>query len=325
MPRSRHTFARTQDVLKTLAEAGHIGVRFVDFTGGEPLLHPELAEMLAFAKQIGLQTSVTTNGELYPQRAAELQGLVDYLHFSLDSSEAAQHDRIRRRGGLFQRVLQSIDIAGKLGEQPDLLFTGTPDNFYEIEILAPFAKELRLILIINPLFPHLQNQSLDSSYLRILSRYRFHPYVYINTAFDLLRSRGGNSVGNSRCRVVDSTLVVGPDHDLLLPCFHFARAKIPLRNTLKEALESKVFQHFRKLQGNLGICQGCQINCYFDPSFLYRIDEYFFRSLFAKAWYVWNKKVRRPIEQRVKAIRRESAEQVLENVKRRFVALQATM
>ncbi len=38
------------------------GVRRVTFCGGEPTLHPRLADLLAHARALGLQTSIVTNG-----------------------------------------------------------------------------------------------------------------------------------------------------------------------------------------------------------------------------------------------------------------------
>ena len=60
--------AQLQDVKNNLSALKKLGVRFVDFTGGEPLLHRQLPEMLDYGKGLGLRTSITTNGILYPQR-----------------------------------------------------------------------------------------------------------------------------------------------------------------------------------------------------------------------------------------------------------------
>ena len=76
-------FANPDNVFKNLADAKKLGVKFVDFTGGEPLLHPQLDLLLATAKKVGLRTSVTTNCLLYPQYAERIAGKIDFLHFLL--------------------------------------------------------------------------------------------------------------------------------------------------------------------------------------------------------------------------------------------------
>jgi Fe-coproporphyrin III synthase len=49
------------------------GMRFVHFTGGEPLVHRDLTAMVAHAAQIGMIPTLVTNGALLtPQRIAAL-------------------------------------------------------------------------------------------------------------------------------------------------------------------------------------------------------------------------------------------------------------
>ncbi len=72
------------DVAQNLPLLKKIGVKFIDFTGGEPLLHPALLEMLRRAKRYRFYTSVTTNCLLYPERAKELNRLIDLLHHRAD-------------------------------------------------------------------------------------------------------------------------------------------------------------------------------------------------------------------------------------------------
>ncbi|MBC7448812.1 MAG: radical SAM protein, partial [Hymenobacteraceae bacterium] len=49
---------------RNLRDARRLGVRVADFTGGEPLLHRELADLLRAARAEGMLTTVTTNAML---------------------------------------------------------------------------------------------------------------------------------------------------------------------------------------------------------------------------------------------------------------------
>ena len=69
---------------------------------------------------LGFITTVTTNSLLYPKKAKPLAGLIDMLHFSLDSFDQEQHDTMRGVA-CYESVLSSIDIALELGERPDIL------------------------------------------------------------------------------------------------------------------------------------------------------------------------------------------------------------
>jgi MoaA/NifB/PqqE/SkfB family radical SAM enzyme len=280
------------DVTKNLTQIKKIGVRFIDFTGGEPLLHPQLPEMLALAKRAGLRTSVTTNCLLYPSRADELRGLIDLLHFSLDSMNPEMHDALRG-GRTFDAVIESIDIAKQLGETPDLLFTVTPENVDAIDALSAFACKQRLMLIVNPIFNYGNQPILTSDILNILDHYRFKPYVYINAAQHELMRAGGNDPQRPRCYAVSSSVVISPDNHLLLPCFHLAIKRIPIQGDLANVMVSDEYQRQQRLEGRHEFCAGCTINCYFDPSFLYRLDRYFFLSLLSKMKYGYDKYIRR--------------------------------
>ncbi len=302
LPQHQHHFADVADVAKNLQSAHELGVRFVDFTGGEPLLHNDLPHFLLKAKQLGFRTSITTNCILYPKQANALKGNIDYLHFSLDALHASSHDNLR---GLptFDRVMESLDVARQMGETPDMLFTVTPQTARHIKPLALFAQRLRLMLIVNPVFAYGEMEKAEPAFLKTLDAYRATPYVYVNTAFHKLRRSGGNQISAPRCRVVDSTIVISPDNQQILPCYHFRHGAVDIgaidaKNPLLALRQTGVWKEFRNHQGRCAECQGCHVNCYFDPSFFYQLDVYFWSSLLAKARYWWNKNLRKRIEQK---------------------------
>jgi hypothetical protein len=53
--------------------------------------------------------------------------------------------------------------------------------------------------------------------------------------------------------------------------------------------KSRIFRRALQKQGKYKFCRGCSINCYFDPSFLYKPDGLLIRSLIAKAKYAYDK------------------------------------
>jgi MoaA/NifB/PqqE/SkfB family radical SAM enzyme len=271
-----------------LHQAKQLGVRFVDFTGGEPLLHPYLPEMLTAAKEVGLKTTLTTNALLYPQRAHELAGLVDFMHFSIDAAEADLHNRLRGADA-FAAVLNSLDLARSMGEKPDMTFTVTGENLLQLAALSDIAEALSLILVVNPVFGH--EHQLSPAALDFIERFCQHPYVYINRAFHRLRRQGGNQTAHPRCRVMDAVLVILPDDRLATPCFHFSQDIRPISH-LADMRQEAWFKNMQKQQGRFADCQGCDLNCYFDPSFMYGADYYFFQSVQAKARYAWFKYVK---------------------------------
>ncbi|MBN1350700.1 radical SAM protein [candidate division KSB1 bacterium] len=295
----KNASANIDTVLRNLTELKSLGIRFIDFTGGEPLLYPELPRVLRHARKLKMLTSVTTNCLLYPQRAEQIKKLVSFLHFSLDSMIPAQHDELRGVPA-FDSVMKSIDIAKALGEKPDLLFTVTEYNYSAAEALVRFSQQQRLILILNPVFKHLSQKSLSQQVLDFLNQFKNEPYIYMNRAFHHFRRHGGNQIERPRCKAVSSTIVISPENDLLLPCFHFACEKIPVKTSISAVRSSAKFMQIQKMQGRYSFCSGCSINCYFEPSFTVSFNFYTWLSLYSKARYIIDKYVRAKLENLLK-------------------------
>ncbi|HPU84720.1 MAG TPA: radical SAM protein [Candidatus Latescibacteria bacterium] len=271
-----------------LTAARKLGTRFVDFTGGEPLLYHDLPRALRLAKVLGFRTSVTTNCLRYPARAKDLAGQVDLLHFSLDAAEKDTHDRIR---GVpcFDRVMESLDVARALGEHPDILFTATEETFEQIAPLAAIAQAYNTMLIVNPEFPWAGNKGVGERELAYLERFARERNVYVNRAFHRLIRAGGNQRAHPVCHAVEAVIVISPDDHLLLPCFHRQRERIPINGQLEKVRAGSLVKAYKREDGRHVYCQGCTINCYMDPSFQYACNTYLFLSLAAKAKYVWSK------------------------------------
>ncbi|MBN1130404.1 MAG: radical SAM protein [Chitinispirillaceae bacterium] len=292
--------AMADQVAVNLVAARNAGCRFVDFTGGEPLLHDDLPELLRHARRTGYITSVTTNCLLFPDRASELAGLIDLLHFSIDADTPELHDAIRGRVS-YQSVVTSIDCALKNDMVPDLLFTYTEKNIDAFEGIYRLARQKRLIVILDPVFDITGKDPLDPAVHLKAEALSRRPGVYLNRAHLTLRSQGGNQTLSPLCRAVDSTIVILPDNTLALPCFHHRIDQVPLTNGLEAVLSGPVCAEAVKMQGQYQFCENCHINCYFDPSYGYMRNRMFLHSMAAKMKYAWYKYVRyhRPVPRRL--------------------------
>ena len=279
------------DAARNLDDLRRLGVRIIDYTGGEPLLHPQIGALLKLAKDRGFLTTVTTNGLLYPKRAAALRGLVDLLHFSIDSPVPHEHDA-SRGVACFDKLMESVEVALELGERPDLLFTVTNENVRHLEtIYETISRPNGLILIVNPLFEYntlggpLADEVLDQ-----MASFAKRPYVYLNPSFLSLRRRGGNDPSDPDCKAVSTTVVISPFDEIVLPCYHAGLEKLPIEGRLYDLWNGERVAHHRKMEGRLDVCRGCTINCYFEPSFAVSPGSvYFWESLPSKVRYSWTK------------------------------------
>lgn len=100
-------------VLRRLARAGGL---YLVFTGGEPLLRPDLAELCRFAKKLRFDVRVFTSGQgLTPELAGELAAAgVSAVELSFYGRPAA-HDAVTGSGGSFRRTLAAARLLRAAG------------------------------------------------------------------------------------------------------------------------------------------------------------------------------------------------------------------
>jgi MoaA/NifB/PqqE/SkfB family radical SAM enzyme len=131
--------------------AGFDQVRSVDLTGGgEPLLNPNLAEMVAMASQAGCQVGFSTNGFHLDQALAFelLEAGLDWISFSVDAATAKTYQQIRR-GSEFGQVLHNMQAFHHLaqsrpGKPPQimLVFVVMQANFHELPAMIDMARQV---------------------------------------------------------------------------------------------------------------------------------------------------------------------------------------
>lgn len=283
-------YVTLEQVQVNLLALKELGVRVIDFTGGEPLLHREIGALLQAAKQLGFITTLTTNTLLYPKWAERIHGLVDMLHFSLDSVDAAKHNA-SRKVDCFEHLQRSIEIAQSLGERPDILFTVTDENVAEIpDLYAEYVVQKGLHVILNPMFEYnTVGKNLQAATLKAVRKWANQPGIYLNEAFLRLREAGGNSVASPICKAGSTTIVINPQNELVLPCYHLGLQTHPIAGNLVALWRSEAVQNEIKQEGRLPGCEGCVVNCYMEPSMAVETGAYFWVSAASTIKYALEK------------------------------------
>lgn len=273
-------YVTLENAVRNLRDLRRLGVRVVDFTGGEPLLHRGLPELLKTAKSFGIITTVTTNTLLYPKMAEKLKGLVDMLHFSLDAPDEDTHNK-SRGVELFGHFLESLEIASRLGERPDILYTVFSHNIDSLgEVYEKFCRPYGNMLILNPVFEYNEvGSTLSEQDLDKLETWGRKKGIYLNRGFIRLRRNGGNDPEKPVCRAGSTTVVISPENKLVLPCYHLGLREIPVEDNLFELWNSPEVQEQIRMEGRHEKCRGCTINCYMQPSFATGLSRYWLDAL----------------------------------------------
>lgn len=134
----------TEPWKRFIEELSRMNVFTLTFLGGEPLLRPDILELIALGAQKGMRTMITTNGYIVDRAVAEdlkKAGLVE-VQISLDGARAATHDEFRQLPGLYDRTIEAAHHC--LNEKLDvvLLTTIVKKNLREITDVMELTVEL---------------------------------------------------------------------------------------------------------------------------------------------------------------------------------------
>jgi len=135
-------------VVSVAHAAAALGVRSLKFTGGEPLLRPGLAALIAQMPQ-DLDISLTTNGIFLAEQAGPLaEAGLDRVNVSLNSRRPEVYRAITGgKEGDREKVLAGIDAAKAAGLAPiKLNVVVLKENEAEISDLIDFCRKKGLIL-----------------------------------------------------------------------------------------------------------------------------------------------------------------------------------
>lgn len=124
--------------------AGEGEFRTLVFTGGEPLVRPDIFELLAHAQKAGLKNILATNGILIDDEMAfklKEHGVVCNA-ISIDAADATVHDRIRNLPGAFDLAMRAVEATRKAGILLQINTTAMEYNFSHLPKLISFADSL---------------------------------------------------------------------------------------------------------------------------------------------------------------------------------------
>lgn len=132
---------------RAIAEARPLGLRGVKLTGGEPLLHPRIGEVLDVVEREGLTLNVETNGTLLtPELARRLGDMKEprppHVSVSLDGAVAETHDAVRGVEGAFDGATRAVRSLVEAGVRTQVIFTLMRANEPQLEDVMALVKGL---------------------------------------------------------------------------------------------------------------------------------------------------------------------------------------
>lgn len=133
----------TSEALRLLDDLAGVGVRIVIFSGGEPLLRSDLFDLMARARDLGIEPMLSSNGVLLDGVSARklANAGTRYVGVSLDGL-AAQNDDYRGLQGAFASAVQGLRNAMEAGLRVGIRLTLTRESENQLEPLLAFADRL---------------------------------------------------------------------------------------------------------------------------------------------------------------------------------------
>ena len=128
---------------KILRVAKQAGIRCVRFTGGEPLVHRAIVELVDLVSSYGIRSSIITNGALLSRKLPRLvEAGLDHVVVSIDGAHANTHDRIRDVPGLFEAAMDGLRNALASHVRCRVNTVCGPNNFREMPDLQDLLTDL---------------------------------------------------------------------------------------------------------------------------------------------------------------------------------------
>ena len=134
----------TQEAKRVIDVLDRAGVVSIAWSGGEPLVRPDIFELSKYAADKGIYVAMATNGTLITEEVADKLRAsgVKFLQISLDGADAKTHDEFRGVPGAWSRAVRGIKIAVKKGFFVNVSTTVTRYNLKEIPRLIEFCDSL---------------------------------------------------------------------------------------------------------------------------------------------------------------------------------------
>jgi len=289
----------TQEGKALIDEIVKAGFKIMIFSGGEPLLRPDIFELVDYATAKGLRPVFGTNGSLITPQTAEKLKVAGALGMgiSLDSINPAKHDRFRATPGAWESAVTGMRNCRAAGLPFQIHTTVMDWNYDEVETLTDFAVSEGAVAhhiffmvptgrAVNIETESLKAEQYESLLQRIMKKQQevkieLKPtcapqFMRIASQMGLkLRFQRGCLAGTGYC-------IISPRGDVQ-PC---AYLNIPLGN-VRETPFSEIWQHnevLKKLRtldysGGCGTCEykkvcgGCRARAYFYHDGDYMAEE----------------------------------------------------
>jgi len=277
-------------ILTILDDARLLGTKTIEISGGEPLLHPRILDIIGEAKknfEVQLYTSAflgNSDGIPEPIMSSIAAMGLDRIIFNLQGASAEIHEQITMTPGSFESVISTIKRAKAAGLWTGVHFVPMIPNFKEIGAIAGLCNKLRVDELailrfvnqgrgsINRCEIELSIDDFQSLILNVVQEKQMDDRPQIRTGCPMnFCSFVDSDIEPVKCKAGLSTLLINFAGEVV-PCPAFKQAGAFRIGNIKQSTLSSLWHEsdklrqlrtfdFRQIQGcneckRLNVCQG---------------------------------------------------------------------
>jgi AdoMet-dependent heme synthase len=138
----------TEEAKSLIDDLKGFGSPILIFTGGDPMMRPDLAELISYAAKSGLRCSLTPTATALPtkKRLEEVRDAgIRRIALSLDAPRADVHDDFRKVKGSWQRTMDILHRAQEIGISVQVNTTVAKHNIDILKEMVPFIEEVKAV------------------------------------------------------------------------------------------------------------------------------------------------------------------------------------
>ncbi len=134
----------TQEAKNLMDQIYQVSAPLLILSGGEPLLRPDIFELISYGSKIGLKMGLGSNGSLIDESVARKlkKAGIATVSVSLDSNIAAQHDEFRGVAGAWEKAVQACKALRKNNVLVQVNATLTQQNYNQIDDIMSLAENI---------------------------------------------------------------------------------------------------------------------------------------------------------------------------------------
>jgi len=147
------TILNLSQIKRIISDFSILGGRILEISGGEPLIYPQLPQIIRYATSKGLEVilytsgnMLTANGKLTSINEKSIRKLLraglKKIVFNVQGANADTHESITQVKGSFENVIKSIKITKILGLWIGVHFVPMKPNFKEFKQLLKLCDKL---------------------------------------------------------------------------------------------------------------------------------------------------------------------------------------